>query len=80
MIKVRIDLVPFGTGKPRHLGTMHIANDGTGSETEGNYNVKMFSASGHRMENRDARVERHKRKSLSVWYLVKKALEAAGFI
>lgn len=41
MLKVTIDLIPFGIGKPKTLKEFYIANDGTGTTTKGNYKVKM---------------------------------------
>jgi hypothetical protein len=45
MIRVTIELIPMGIeANRRHLGTIEIANDGTGTATHGNYMTR-FSKS-----------------------------------
>jgi hypothetical protein len=42
MIHVRIEMWPLGDqSKARHMGTIEIANDGTGTREEGNYKVRL---------------------------------------
>ncbi|MFK4136849.1 hypothetical protein ACI2KR_31980 [Pseudomonas luteola] len=41
MIRITIEMIPKGVGTPRHLGTINIANDGTGTPERGNYKVKL---------------------------------------
>lgn len=42
MIRVTIEVLPGGdASKKRHLGTIDIANDGTGTSEEGNYSVRL---------------------------------------
>jgi hypothetical protein len=41
MIRVTIEMIPGGTGEPRHMGTIEIANDGTGTNESGNYKVRL---------------------------------------
>ena len=42
MIRVTIELLPAGNeSRKRHLGTVDIANDGTGTRGLGNYNVRL---------------------------------------
>jgi hypothetical protein len=62
MIKVTIDLIPFGIGEPETLGTVEIANDATGTATRGNYNVKVKGKDGRVL--RTGRVEGFPRKRL----------------
>jgi len=41
MIRVTIELIPFGVGEPRTLGIAEITNDGTGDKNRGNYNFTL---------------------------------------
>ncbi len=42
MVRVTIELLPFGSeDRKRHLGTIEISNDLTGTEKEGNYKVRL---------------------------------------
>jgi hypothetical protein len=42
MIRVTIQMIPRGDEtKARHLGTVEIANDGTGNAQSGNYKVRL---------------------------------------
>lgn len=41
MLRVTIDLIPFGIGTPKKLAEIHIANDGTGDVDNGNYMAKL---------------------------------------
>lgn len=84
MIVVTVALHSAVTGRVTELGTMVISNDDTGTETHGNYDVRLGrkGASIERvLDNplRHGRVERHARLSLNVWKLVSKAIEAVGF-
>lgn len=40
MIRVTIELVPYGIGKPQLLHQIEIANDGTGSAFVGDYKAR----------------------------------------
>ena len=46
MIRVTVELIPYGVGKPRTLGTAVIANDGTGTPTRGNYVARFYNKRG----------------------------------
>lgn len=48
MLRITIEMIPKGAGKPRHLGTIEIANEGTqetgdlfGGQDRGNYKVRL---------------------------------------
>lgn len=41
MIRVTIEMIPGGLGEPRHMGTIEIANDSTGTIEKGNYKVRL---------------------------------------
>lgn len=74
MILVKLELHSAITGKVTPLGTMVIANDGTGSRESGNYIAGLVSKDGRR--GRQAKIAGHRRLSLSIWVLVAKALRA----
>lgn len=46
MIYVRIELWPKGSGPAKVLGEMTITNDGSGTEQDGNYTVKLSKFGG----------------------------------
>lgn len=79
MIVVHIDLWPFGDNKKaKPLGNIVIANDGTGSDKSGNYDVVLSHAGiyyGKREEPwKRGHVKNHKR-MLSPYHLVYKAIK-----
>jgi hypothetical protein len=42
MIRITIEMLPHGDeSRKRHMGTMEIANDATGTGTAGNYRVRL---------------------------------------
>jgi len=80
MIRITVELVPFGTGDPVHLGTAIIANDGTGTHEFGNYDVRL-GKKGHDLTAsiwshpwRSGKVIGFPRKQLLGWDLVYRAL------
>lgn len=88
MIVVKIELHSAITGQIEEIGRMYIANDGTGGmAARGNYDVRVMRqgateeyeswASVTERAQRRARVENYPRLSLSVWELVRRALDAA---
>lgn len=45
MIRVTIELLPYGLeANKRNIGTLEIANDGTGTPQRGNYKVRLAKA------------------------------------
>lgn len=80
MIVVTVALVSAVTNKTSTLAIMVIANDGTGSADAGNYSCLQLRAPRFNIETpaRRGRVEAHRRKALSVWSLVAKALAGLG--
>ena len=76
MLRVTVELLPFGVeSKRRTLGTVLITNDGSGSATSGNYDVKVLSSNGR--ITRRGRVTRFPRKRLGAVQLLLQALKAA---
>ena len=81
-IRVIVLLDSGGLGKKvKHLGSLTIANDGTGSKTKRNYNIGQHAASGPETEPKvvkRARIEGWPSQSVSIWKLVRRALEELG--
>ena len=75
MIKVTIELWPHGyEANKLLLGTILIANTGTGTKSRGNYDVVLMNKK-HTKPLRIGRVENFPRLSKNVYHLLKKALE-----
>lgn len=86
MIVVKIELHSAVTGQVTELGRMIVANDGTqGNGSVGNYDVyvgRKGVVDNERLlskPQRKGKILQHKRHSLSVWVLLKKALDVVGF-
>lgn len=73
MIVAPIILHSARTGKYRTLATVEIANDGTGSQARGNYNVRVRGKNLRVM--REGRLENWPRKQKHVTDLVAAALQ-----
>lgn len=58
-----------------NLCRVEIANDGTGSHTRGNYNVRLYARNNGRLI-RTARVENWPRNDRPAWRLLAAAMEA----
>lgn len=78
MIRVTVELLPHGSesGK-RTLGTLDIANDGSGNEEFGNYSGVLHAEYTGR-SGRTGKVLQFKRKTNSVWSLVGAFLKLHG--
>jgi hypothetical protein len=74
MILVRIELHSAITGEATHLGTMVIANDGTGSNELRNYDATLITKDLKR--GRSVKILNHPSPRVSIWYLVSKAIKA----
>lgn len=72
MIKITIELVPHGIGKPQHLGTMKIRNALSGTKTQGDYIYRTFNKA--RRGWRNGTIESFPRKRLLVWDLLYRIL------
>ena len=94
MIKVTVELIPFGdedSPDRQVLGEAIIYNDGTGTDTDGNYRAMFGKRNGHLARPprdygkswlgtwREATVEGFPRKRLLVWDLLYRALHGAVF-
>lgn len=79
MIRVSIELIPGGIGPGRHLGTICIANDRTGSNSIGNYRAELSRRGEPRRKWRDAKVRGFPRQRLGAYDLLFRVLrEAVG--
>lgn len=75
MIKVTVELDVLGLGRTvKRLCTVRVYNDGSGTETRGNYGVKVFSKTGKLM--RKGKVLGWPRKSKHVVDLIAAALRS----
>lgn len=78
MIRVTVELISAnGSHRDRVLGTMEIANDGTGTADVGNYRVKLHAEYTPK-EGRHAQVRGFRRRAQSVWSLIGTALKMTG--
>jgi hypothetical protein len=68
MIRVTVEILPFGDKKyKRTLGVMYIANDASGDESVGNYDVYI--------EGKTAGKVKGHRRPQGFWKLIRSALE-----
>jgi len=71
MIKVTVELISaISPDRDRHLGTMYIENDRTGTPTIGNYQAKLTKFKSQTVVWRVAKCLGFNRKRESPWYLV----------
>ncbi len=76
MIRVTVELVSFGEeDRKKTIGTLEIANDGTGDSVTGNYTVRAYD---ERDEWVRTKVKGHKRQ-LGFWVLLRLALQQLGY-
>lgn len=78
MIKIKIDLIPFGFLKRKPLKEIHIINDGTGTPTTGNYKYDILSRNGR--VYRSGTIKGFKRKQKDVLYLLGMVLKNEGYL
>ncbi len=77
MIRVTIEMIPLGIGKPRHLGTIEIANDASGTSNTGNYDAALSRRDKPARAWRRVRVEGFPRLRLGAYDLLYRVLHAA---
>lgn len=75
MIRITVELIPFGIGKPVVIGRGIITNDGRGTATRGSYD---FSFTGKKSWRRQGSLDSFPRKSANVWQLIARCLEEGG--
>jgi len=76
MIKITVDFVKWGIGKPEELSVMTIANDGTGTKTRGNYTYKITQKRTGVLW-KSGRIDDFPRKRLGHWDLIFRCLKDA---
>ena len=70
LLVLKLELWPKGNpNKKKTLGTMFITNDGTGTDSKGNYKYKILGQNEKSLECGEGRIEGYRRKSLHSWYL-----------
>lgn len=79
MIVVKVELYSAITGQITEIGRMHISNDGTGTNSKGNYQVEQMRKNSKNVVVRRAQVFDHPRLSKSIWILIFKALVKLGY-
>jgi hypothetical protein len=84
MIVVRVELWSAVTGAKTELARMHIANQGTGTATLGDYEGKTFrgrdaAALDKEIVSHSATLEKFPRTAKHVWNLVARMLTAMGY-
>lgn len=83
MIRVTVELIPYGIGKPKVIALAIITNDGSTprGSTRGNYEYKIWgkrvTVKNYNNPLIEGRVEGFARKSKNVWHLLKLILENA---
>ena len=75
MLRITIDLLSARTGKCTTLGVAEIGNDGTGTQTYGNYNVRLFKWGSGRRLWRTGKVTEFPRQRRGPWDLLYQALD-----
>ena len=75
MLRITIELLPHGSEKHKKpLGMAIITNDGTGNESSGNYDVKLYTWHEPPRTWKTGRVELFPRKTRGPWDLLYRAL------
>jgi hypothetical protein len=75
MLRIKIDLLPFGSHPPKVTWVADIWNDATGSEHIGNYLFKIYEQNSTEKIWKGGCIKNFKRKQWSVWYLLYLALK-----
>lgn len=70
MIRVTVELVPYGIGKPKHLGTAIIYNDGSGTKQSGNYKFKLSRRGQPETFIKSGEVKNFPRLRKNAWHLL----------
>lgn len=84
MLIVRIELHSAVTGQVSEIARMEIVNDGTGTQTRGNYKCRVLRGRcaaefNRRTVAKSGKVNNYPRLRLHVWNLVCCALDAIGY-
>lgn len=75
MIKITAELLPYGRSEnKRHLGTLLIANTGTGTKRSGNYRYMLYKAGSTVRRWKEGEISGFPRLRLLVWDLLYRIL------
>ena len=77
MIRVTLEMIPHATGEPRHLGTIEIANDGTGTVGKSHYVARLSRRGAPASTWRTAAVRDFPRRSANAYELLYRVLREA---
>ena len=70
MLKIKIELLPFGFSPAKTTWIAEISNDATGSRGLGNYHFKIFEKNSESKIWKGGSVKNFQRLRWSVWYLL----------
>lgn len=70
MLKVKIELVPFGVLPVKNTWNMDIWNDASGNRSIGNYKFKIFNKNSSESVWKGGEIKDFQRLRWSVWYLL----------
>jgi hypothetical protein len=70
MLKLKMNLVPFGLLPVKDSWTFDIWNDGTGNVSIGNYKFKIYKKNSDNSEWKTGEIKNFQRLKFSAWYLV----------
>jgi len=74
MVRITIELIPFGFLKPKHLGTIDIVNDGSGYSDLGNYKAILYNAG--KRKYKECEIKNFPRKKLLAFDLLYRVLKS----
>jgi len=78
MIRVTVELLSaIHPSRNRRLGTLDIANDGSGGKTLRNYNATFRGPRGR--PGKQGRIVGYPAEQVAIWNLIRRACEEAGY-
>jgi hypothetical protein len=72
MLKITIEIIPFGFLKPRTLAVGTITNEGNGTITKGDYKVVLYDEAGKKWK--ECEIKNFPRTKLLAWDLLYRGL------
>lgn len=70
MLKIKIELIPFGIGSVKDFWEADIWNDLSGNRSIGNYKFKIFKKNSKKEVWKGGEIKNFQRLRWSVWYLL----------
>lgn len=77
MIRITIELIPFGIYPAKHLGSIDIINTGSGTKTKGNYKYRLSRKGSPLSSWKTGEIEGFPRLQKSAYDLLYRVLKAA---